>query len=132
MFRDLRGSLTVGTFDDVVPFVARRYFLVYDVPGTRVRGAHGHRVCAQFLSCVSGSTTVLVDDGNRRTEVVLNRPSLGLYVPAMIWSVQYKHSTNATVLVFASEEYDPDDYIRSYEEFQRLIQAQRSINRSDS
>ena len=130
VFRDLRGSLTVGTFGEVVPFVVQRYFLVYDVPGAHVRGAHGHRACAQFLICVSGSTTVLVDDGERRTEVVLDRPSLGLYLPAMTWSVQYKHSTDATVLVFASEKYDPGDYIRSYEEFQQLIQAKRSVGQS--
>ena len=44
-------------------------------------------------------------------------PELGLYIPPMIWAVQYKYSADALLLVFASDHYDPDDYIRDYDEF---------------
>jgi acetyltransferase-like isoleucine patch superfamily enzyme len=117
-FSDLRGSLTVGDLpDDAVPFVPRRWFLVYDVPNQEVRGEHAHRVCHQFLICVAGSMTVAVDDGERRTEVTLDSHTLGLYVPPLIWASQFHYDPDSVLLVFASHPYDPGDYIRDYELF---------------
>jgi UDP-2-acetamido-3-amino-2,3-dideoxy-glucuronate N-acetyltransferase len=114
---DLRGSLSAGEFPDQIPFVPKRYFMVFDVPGKDVRGEHAHRQCHQFLVCARGSVSVVVDDGKASEEIVLDAPNLGLYVPPMVWAVQYKHSADALVLVFASDRYDPNDYIRDYDEF---------------
>jgi UDP-2-acetamido-3-amino-2,3-dideoxy-glucuronate N-acetyltransferase len=125
-FADLRGSLTAGLFEspDGVPFPVRRWFMVYDVPTREVRGEHAHRVCHQFLICVNGSLMVAVDNGDRRREVLLDRPTIGVYIPPLIWATQYRYDEHATLLVFASHEYDPDDYIREYETF--LAQRPRS------
>jgi hypothetical protein len=38
----------------------------------------------------------------------------------MVWGIQYKYSKDAVLLVFASEYYDPDDYIRDYDQFLSL------------
>jgi UDP-2-acetamido-3-amino-2,3-dideoxy-glucuronate N-acetyltransferase len=35
----------------------------------------------------------------------------------MVWGTQYKYSKDALLLVFASHAYDPNDYIRAYDEF---------------
>lgn len=117
---DLRGRLTAGHFEageDGVPFTARRWFLVYDVPTREVRGEHAHRVCHQFLICVSGSVMIAVDDGERRRSVLLDRPTIGIHIPPMTWASQYRYDRDATLLVYASHEYDPADYIRTYDEF---------------
>jgi acetyltransferase-like isoleucine patch superfamily enzyme/dTDP-4-dehydrorhamnose 3,5-epimerase-like enzyme len=114
---DIRGSLTVGEFEKHIPFIPRRYFMVFDVPSKETRGEHAHHNCHQFLICASGSCTVLVDDGVNRTEVILDSPDKGVYLPPMIWGVQYKYSSDAILLVFASHHYDSDDYIRNYSEF---------------
>jgi len=119
---DLRGSLTAGEFSADIPFVPKRYFLVFDVPGKDVRGEHAHKECQQFLVCARGSVSIVVDDGRRSEEVLLDRPDIGLYVPAMVWAVQYKYSADAVLLVFASHRYDPGDYIRDYEEFEAAVQ----------
>jgi UDP-2-acetamido-3-amino-2,3-dideoxy-glucuronate N-acetyltransferase len=117
-FADLRGSLTSGDLpSDAVPFVPVRWFFVYDVPTREVRGEHAHRVCHQFLICVSGQVVVALDDGTHRGEVVLDGPTLGLYVPPMTWSSQFRYDAQSVMLVFASHSYDPDDYIREYESF---------------
>jgi acetyltransferase-like isoleucine patch superfamily enzyme/dTDP-4-dehydrorhamnose 3,5-epimerase-like enzyme len=123
---DLRGSLTVCDFTEHLPFVPKRFFTVYSVPGKDVRGEHAHRQCHQFLMCVNGSLWILLDDGQNREELQLDSPSLGLYIPPMVWSVQYRYSQDGVLLVVASEPYDPDDYIRDYEEFLRLRSAQVS------
>lgn len=119
---DLRGTLSSGEFPRQIPFVPKRYFIVFDVPGQDVRGEHAHRHCHQFMVCARGSVTVVVDDGKTSEEIPLNSPNLGLYVPPKIWAVQYKYSPDALLLVFASDPYDPDDYIRDYDDFLSAIQ----------
>jgi UDP-2-acetamido-3-amino-2,3-dideoxy-glucuronate N-acetyltransferase len=117
-FTDLRGSLTSGELSsDEVPFAAKRWFMVYDVPSREVRGEHAHRVCHQFLVCVSGSVKVAVDDGRHRSEVLLSTPTLGIYIPPMVWGSQFCYESESVLLVFASHPYDPDDYIREYDTF---------------
>jgi len=54
-------------------------------------------------------------------EVLLDAPDVGLYLPPMVWAIQYKYSSDALLLVFASDPYDPADYIRDYEEFRALV-----------
>ena len=121
LVHDLRGNLTAGEVPGDVPFTPRRYFLVHDVPTSETRGSHAHRECAQFLICVTGACAVVVDDGEHRLEVALDRPNRGLYVPPMVWATQYKYTRAAVLLVLASHPYDPADYIRDYEAFLAVI-----------
>ena len=106
-------------------------FFVSDVPGKEVRGEHAHRQCQQFLVSVHGSLSVIVDDGHDRKEVLLDSPSVGLYLPARVWSVQYRFSPDAALAVFASDPYDPADYVRDYEEFLRLAETTRGRARRE-
>lgn len=124
---DLRGSLTVTDMEKELPIRPKRYFLVFGVSDQRIRGEHAHRICEQFLVCVSGSVHVVVDDGERREEVVLAHPSVGLYLPPMVWGTQYKFTSEACLLVFASHLYDKNDYIREYNEFLTLKNAEKPL-----
>jgi UDP-2-acetamido-3-amino-2,3-dideoxy-glucuronate N-acetyltransferase len=117
---DLRGNLTFAETPGLLPFVPSRFFLIYDIPGKEVRGEHAHKELHQFMICIKGSCAVVVDDGNERCELVLNKPSLGLYVPPMIWATQYKFTQDAVLLVLASDVYKAEDYIRNYEEYLKL------------
>ena len=118
---DIRGSISVGEFSRTVPFFPKRFFTVFDVPSYETRGEHAHRECHQFLVCIKGSCAVVADNGMQRQEFVLDRPDIGLYLPPMIWGIQYKYANEAVLLVFASHFYDSGDYIRSYNEFQQLV-----------
>jgi dTDP-4-dehydrorhamnose 3,5-epimerase-like enzyme len=118
---DTRGSLTVGEFERTVPFVAKRFFMVFDVPSVETRGEHAHRECHQFMICLHGSVSVIADDGRHREEFLLDSPAVGLYLPPLVWGVQYKYSSDAKLLVFASHYYDPDDYVRNYGEFLSIV-----------
>lgn len=121
---DLRGSLMAAEFSSQLPFKPERAFVVYEVPSSRVRGEHAHRECHQFLICLHGSVAVVVDDGRNSQEVVLDKADRGIHLPPMTWGIQYKYSSDAVLLVFASHPYDPEDYIRDYEEFRRLANEQ--------
>jgi len=121
---DMRGNLSVGEFEREVPFIPKRYFLVYDVPTAETRGEHAHLKCHQFLIAVRGTVHVVADDGEKREEFVLDRPNLGLYLPPMTWGIQYRYSVDASLLVFASDYYDPSDYVRDYDAFLKLVSLQ--------
>jgi acetyltransferase-like isoleucine patch superfamily enzyme len=118
---DLRGTLAVSELARDLPFKPKRFFCVFDVPSREVRGEHAHRRLQQFLICVKGECSLLVDDGDRRQEILLDTPQIGVYVPPMVWAVQYKFSSDAVLAVLASEPYRSDDYIRDYEEYLRLL-----------
>lgn len=118
---DVHGSLSVGEFERTVPFVPKRYYLMFDVPNREIRGEHAHHTCHQFLICVKGSCVAVADDGKNRQEFLLDRPNLGLYMPPMTWGTQHKYSSDAVLLIFSSEYYDASDYIRNYCEFEAIV-----------
>lgn len=113
---DMRGSLAALEFSSL-PFVPQRWFIVYDVPSQDVRGQHAHRKCEQYLICIRGSVSCLVDDGAGRRVVRLSGPGSGLYMPARTWGSQFDYSRDAVLAVFASLPYDQADYIRDYGDF---------------
>ncbi len=118
---DLRGGLSFGEYATHLPFNPKRYFVIFDVPTIEVRGEHAHKTLQQFLVCLKGSCAVVVDDGTNREEIVLNKPNIGLHIPAMVWGIQYKYSADAVLLVLASDVYQAEDYIRDYDEYLKLV-----------
>ena len=115
------SRVMVGEFQRQIPFDPLRYFIVFGVPSREVRGEHAHRACHQFLLCLRGSCSVVADDGRQRVEVLLDAPQRGLYLPPMTWGIQYRYSSDAMLMVFASHHYDAADYIREYDEFLEAV-----------
>ena len=121
---DMRGSLSVAEFEAHIPFQPKRLFWVFDVPSRQIRGEHAHKELHQYLICVKGSVRVMLDDAKGRKEISLDAPNLGLYIPPRVWGVQFMYSEDAVLLVAASDAYDPEDYLRTYDEFVEFVQAQ--------
>jgi len=121
---DMRGSLSVAEYEKHIPFLPKRCFWVFDVPSREVRGEHAHKALHQYLICVKGSVSVVLDDSIARKEVTLNQPNLGLHIPPKVWGIQYKYSSDAVLLVLASDGYDATDYLRNYEEFLTYVQRE--------
>lgn len=120
---DLRGKLVAAEIGEFLPFAVKRFFIVHGVSSRQIRGQHAHRKCHQFLVCIRGSCRVIADDGTRREEFLLDDLSRGVYLPPKTWGVQYDYSVDAALLIFASHPYDPNDYIRDYEQFLRLVRG---------
>lgn len=111
------GNITPLHNSKEIPFDINRVFYLYDIPGGESRGAHAHRKCHQFLVAVSGSFEVLLDDGDTKRIVQLNRPYFGLHIPSGIWASEINFSSGSICLVLASHIYTESDYIRNYNEF---------------
>lgn len=114
---DKEGNLTFVYQNVHIPFKINRVFYSYDIPGGESRGGHAHKKCHQFIIAASGSFEVVLDDGVNKRTVSLNRPFWGLHVVPGVWASEQGFSSGSICLVLASDGYDEDDYIRSYQKF---------------
>lgn len=112
-----KGDISVIENGETVPFNVQRVYYLYDVPGGVERGGHAHKSLYQLIVSVSGSFAVTLNDGNAKRSFTLNRPYQGLLVKPGIWRDLSDFSSGSVCLVFASQKYDPGDYIRDYEDF---------------
>ena len=121
---DARGSLTFIEYQKHIPFKIRRVFYLYDVPAGETRAGHALKECHQFIIAVSGSFNVIVDNGRNKFKFTLNRPYVGLHIPALCWRELEEFSSGSVCLVLASEPYDEACYIYSYDEFLSVVRLE--------
>lgn len=119
-FLDARGNLSFVQQEEHIPFVIRRTYWLYDVPGGECRGGHAYWENQEFIVAMSGSFDVVLDDGTQKQTFTLNRSYYGLYVPKGLWREMENFSTNSLALVLSSTNYDANDYVRDYGEFLKL------------
>lgn len=123
---DDRGSLVAIEFRKDIPFAVKRVYYIFGIKEGDIRGLHAHKTLHQVMVCVNGSCTIVMDDGFNKTNVLLASPDIGLDIGPRVWHEMKDFSSNAVLLVFASDWYDEDDYIRNYDEFISYI---RKINK---
>lgn len=114
--KDPRGNLSIVE-NDTVPFEIKRVYYLYDVPSDAYRGGHAHKEQHELLIAVSGSFEVILDNGQQKDTVMLNKPNIGLLIPTMVWRELQNFSSGAVCLVLASDVFDEEDYIRDYDDF---------------
>jgi dTDP-4-dehydrorhamnose 3,5-epimerase-like enzyme len=127
-FVDPRGNLTFIESNNQIPFTIERVYWIYDVPGGEIRGGHAFRKTKELVIALSGSFDLVLHDGYSEQRYHLNRSYYGVYVPNMIWRKMENFSTNSTALLLASTNYDPDDYIRDFEQFETVVRNSSNDN----
>ena len=120
---DERGSLVSLEGNKSVPFDIKRVYYIFGTKEGISRGFHAHRNLKQVAVCVIGSCRFILDNGNQRDEVVLDKSTTGLLIDNLIWREIYDFSPDCVLMVLASKHYDENDYIRSYSDF--LKEAER-------
>ena len=114
------GNITIVEGQKNIPFDVKRIYYLYDIPGGEDRGGHAHKELRQLIVAAGGSFDVMLDDGINKKIVTLNRPNYGLMVVPGIWRELMEFSSGAICLVLASDEYNEDDYLRSYKDFKKF------------
>ena len=112
-----QGNISIVENSKDIPFDVKRIYYLYDVPGGESRGGHAHKELRQLILAVGGSFDIILDDGEVKRSVTLNKPYIGLLVVPGIWREIVNFSSGATCLVLASHKYDEKDYIRDYNDF---------------
>lgn len=120
---DPRGNLTFIEGGELIPFDISRVYYLYDVPGGAERGGHAHKELSQLIIAMSGSFDVVLDDGENKKRIHLNRPYQGLYVCPMIWRELDNFSSGSVCMVLASNRYDESDYYRKYSDYMSAVTA---------
>lgn len=120
---DERGNLVVIEGGDNIPFDIKRVFYIYGSDETVIRGQHANKFSEFVLINVNGTSKVRLDNGVEEKVIYLDRPRMGLYIPAMLWKDMYDFSSDSVLLVLASTHYDSEEYIKDYKLFQSMVLA---------
>ena len=123
---DERGHLVIVEGSEDIPFEIKRVFYIYGSDANVVRGKHSNRESEFVLINVAGTSKVKVKDGEGNEAIYcLNRPHTGIYLPNMVWKEMYDFSSDSVLIVLASTHFNPDEYIRNYDEFVHIINKQK-------
>lgn len=123
---DDRGCLIALEGGRDIPFEVRRVYYIYGTRSDMPRGFHAHKHLKQMLIAVSGSVTVSCEFGATKERFLLDSPSRGLLLEGLIWREMHDFSPDCVLMVFASEHYREEDYIRDYNVF-RQEQGESSL-----
>lgn len=118
---DERGGLIALEENLSIPFDIKRVYYIFDNKNGIRRGLHTHKKLRQVLISISGSCKILLDDGIKRTDILLDSKDKGLLVEPFIWHEMYDFSPDSILMVLASDFYDESDYIRSYQDFIKIV-----------
>jgi dTDP-4-dehydrorhamnose 3,5-epimerase-like enzyme len=110
------GEVIVAEAAAQVPFRIERMFALAASAGAK-RGRHAHRLCSQFMICVSGAVDVVCEDGSNKNTFALNRRNQALLVPPGLWNTVEFRQDESVLIVLCDRVYEADDYIRDYAEF---------------
>lgn len=116
-YLDKRGNLSFAEQSNQVPFIIKRTYWIYDVPGGGERGGHAFYKNDEFIISLSGSFDVIIKDGNSERVYSLNRSYQAVYIPRGLWRELRNFSTNSVALVMASNVYDAQDYVHDFKQY---------------
>ncbi len=114
---DARGILDIAEFQGFGKFETKRVYYICNVPENNTRGAHAHKKLNQVFFALSGHFSMTVTDGLVTETVELKAHENGFFLPAGYWRDLKNFTRDAICLVLASEHYDENDYIHSFEKY---------------
>lgn len=114
---DQDGYLIALESSKNVPFEIKRMFYIYDTKAGVTRGYHAHKKLRQVLICLTGSCSILLDNGHVRETVQLDNCQTGLLIEPHLWHEMNNFSPGTVLVSLTDAPYDEADYLRSYEEF---------------
>lgn len=118
---DERGALISLEETANIPFEIKRVYYMFDTKNGVSRGFHAHKKLKQVAIAVKGSCRFILDDGKERVQFLLDDPAQGLLISSCIWREMCDFSPDCVLMVLADQHYDEGDYIRSYDEFLKVV-----------
>ena len=115
-FVDSNGTLIkVESFIET-SFNIKRFFQIIASKGD-IRGYHAHFKYSQLMFCSIGKVELNCEDGFRTKQFILDKPTVGILLPPMIWSHQKYLEENSILNVLSDGEYNESEYIRDYNKY---------------
>ena len=112
------GYVEIEALKDI-PFEIKRVFYIFGEGNMGpVRGKHSNRRSEFVLFNVKGKSKVkTIDEDLNEVVYELNEPNQAVYLPRMVWKEMYDFSRDSVLMVLTNEYYDPDEYIRNFDNF---------------
>ncbi|MBI2034544.1 MAG: FdtA/QdtA family cupin domain-containing protein [Candidatus Levybacteria bacterium] len=104
-----------------VPFQIKRVYFILDAHTKLSRGFHAHKKTKQLIFCIKGNIRLVLHNGQRSKEVVLDKPETGVLIDKMVWHEMHDFQKDTILLILASHIYNSKDYIRDYQKFLSLV-----------
>lgn len=120
---DDRGHLVVIEGSKNIPFEIARVFYIYGSEKSVVRGQHANKESEFILINVNGKSKVKMDYGSSQEVIDLYEPHMGVYIPKMVWKEMYDFSTDSVLLVLSNMKYNPEEYIRDYNQYLNMLKG---------
>ena len=118
---DERGKLISIEANKNISFDIKRVYYIFDTLPDQERGKHAHKNLEQLIIAMDGACQFILDDGENRESVWLNRPDVGLYIGKNMWREMRHFSYGCKLMILASDYYNEDEYIRDYSVFKETI-----------
>ena len=115
------GFLSFFEANRDIPFDIKRVYFISGVKKGGVRGFHAHKRLKQLLFCPFGSIKLKLEDENGTSQLVLDKPSIGIIIDHPVWREIEWQMDDSVLCVAASDFYDENDYIRDYNSFKSFI-----------
>lgn len=118
------GSLLAINGLDSLPFSIKRIFLISNTNRDEIRGRHAHKKCWQSLLVTQGlvKVTSIKYKSLDKSESEVNSSSGLFIIPPLTWIEIQILQARSQILVFASEPYLENDYIRDFNLFQSGVE----------
>ena len=113
-----KGVLCFVEGEKDIPFAIKRVFFITDVSEGAVRGNHAMKTMREVVFCIKGSVIITLNDGQTTEDVHLEKPNEGLLIEPNQWRILHDFAPDTVLLALVDTSYDPDDYIRDYQEFE--------------
>lgn len=106
---------------EYIDFEVKRIYFMVD-PKTGETGGHCHFEEKELFIMISGSCTVLIDQGSGLEEHELQAPHHAIYVANYVWHGFKNFSKDAILLAASSTNYKPErsDYLENYDEYLKI------------
>jgi dTDP-4-dehydrorhamnose 3,5-epimerase-like enzyme len=109
-FRNSSGTISV--IEKLFKFKIKRVYFIHDIKGKR--GGHKHKKTRQFLICAQGSCEILIKNKKKEQLIKLSKINYGILLEPEDWHEIINCSSDALIVVLASENYKKNDYIYNY------------------
>ena len=117
------GTLFVMEHGREVPFPIERIFFVAGVKAGASRGDHATKTTKLILFPVSGSCTVVVDNGAEQESYTMKDPATGLLIEPMIWRSMRDFSPDCVMMAVCDQPFAPGN--ETFDDYHTYLKALR-------
>ena len=115
------GTLVVMEEGNQIPFAIKRIFMVMNVADGKSRGDHATKKTKLILFPVSGSCTVVVDNGSEKESFLMDDAAKGLYIDEMIWRSMQNFSKDCVMMAVCDRPFEPGN--ETYDDYNEYLKA---------